>query len=252
MSDRFERYYGDLFGDRWTGLRDALLAEPSYVELSDGLLQGYHMDGASYHTARVLAQLPGTPVLDMCAAPGGKTLVLARSLGDDYQIVANEKSAGRRSRLGRVLDEHLSPDVRRRVQVTGYDGVRFGLHRPNAFARVLVDVPCSSERHILSSQTHLAKWSPARTKHLSIQAYSLLSSALMSTRQGGYVLYSTCALSPLENDAVIAKAQHRFGDRILIVSPELPVGRRTDHGWEVTPDRDAGMGPMYAALLHKV
>lgn len=93
--------------------------------------------------------------LDMCAAPGGKTLVLLSRIKENAEIQANELSADRRNRLIRVLDEHLSEETRKRIRVSSYDASRMPRYGQELYDRILLDAPCSSERHVLQNEKYL-------------------------------------------------------------------------------------------------
>ncbi len=268
----FERYYQELFPERWPALKAALAADPATVRLEAGLRQPYFLDMASVIAAAALAVQPGERVLDLCAAPGGKSLVLALAAGPSGSLTANDRSSERRSRLRRVLSDHLPPELLARVRVSSHDAARWGLHERGAYDRVLADVPCSSERHLVASPQLVARWSPARTRHLAIQAYAILASGLDAARAGGTLLYATCALSPHENDEVIGKLLERRGRELALDGPGLlaeslaesavlrtllPAGRRglspelTRFGLQLWPDKAQGMGPIYFARIEK-
>lgn len=247
----FSEYYRDIFHDRWESLYESLLSGPHYYSLEEGLLKPYYLDKASYIAARQLPLKGKSAVLDMCAAPGGKALVLAAGMDAAAEITVNERSAVRRNRLKQVLEEHLPGPILSRVQITGHDATKWGLYRKEAYDAVLLDVPCSSERHIVQSDSHVKKWTPARSKHLAIQAYAMLASALMTVRPGGHILYSTCALLDRENDDVIGKLMHREGDTCVALPGEGDFGEKTEFGVQIMPDRCHGMGPIYFALLEK-
>ena len=271
----FEEFYEEMFPSRWPGLREALLQESSYYELATGSGGGpeetegpeekvdekaeekaprresYFLDEASYRTALLLAPQPGERVLDMCAAPGGKSLVLMHRFSKIH-LTSNEWSGARRDRLRRVLHEHLREEQLQRVRITGFDARVWFRYGQNAYDRILLDVPCSSEQHVLQSNTHLKKWSPARTKHLAIQAFAMLASALEVVKPGGLILYSTCALSSLENDGVLEKLHKKRAERFELVPLHLPFGEHTRYGWRVLPDTAAGRGPMYAAGIRRI
>ena len=272
----FERYYADLFADRWPALRESLLASGTTVAFTRGLEAPYYLDPASILAAECLEVEPTHEVLDLCAAPGGKSLVLASRLCETQggetreqeargRLVCNERSSARRARLHRVLDTHLGRDLRTRVQVAGHDAARWALHEPASYDRVLADVPCSSEQHVIQSQAALAEWSASRTRRLALGAYAIACAAVDSVRPGGRVVYSTCALSPLENDGVIAKLVKRGKGSISIVdagpviaraAADLPhlhgaPGSRTDCGWMILPDSDGGLGPIYIAIVER-
>ena len=247
----FEGYYAELFADRWPRLRAALLAEGCYEELTDGLTKPYYLDPASAAAARLLPLPAGGRVLDACAAPGGKTLVLAGRLPEGARLVANERSGARRARLHRVVDEHLPAERRERLSVTGHDATRWGLYEQNAYDAILLDVPCSSERHLLSAPSHLARWSPKRSRRLAVQAFAMVAAMIDALRPGGSLVYATCALTGRENDAVIEKALDRRGALIELQDLALPGGEATEFGVAVLPDTARGSGPLYAAMLRK-
>lgn len=248
----FDRHYQQLYGDRWPILRTALIEPPHQVALGAPLKTPYYLDEASRAAADALPLSPGDQVVDFCAAPGGKTLALAVRLPEGATLTSNERSATRRARLHRVLDNHLPDELRPRVMVTGHDATRWGVVRPASVRRILLDVPCSSERHVIADTTHLARWSAARTRSLSVQAFAMLAAAIDALVVGGTLLYVTCALSPRENDEVVARAFSRRAGLVAQLRPNLPWGEETLHGVHVLPDRADGRGPLYVALLEKV
>ncbi len=248
----FDSFYENLFPERWGNLKEALLKEPVKISYKTGLLKPYYLDEASILTAMALKVQEGDTVLDLCAAPGGKTLILAGRIGSSGTLTSNDRSSSRRNRLKRVLQEYLPPIVSERITVTGHDAARWSLYERDRYDKILLDAPCSSERHLLSSPRHLEKWSPARTKHLAIQAYSMLVSALEAVKVGGVIIYSTCALSPFENDGVIEKLTKKRKGRFALLSSELPSGEPTTYGWQILPDTESGYGPMFIAKLKRI
>ncbi len=215
------------------------------------LLDFYFMDPASIAAANALEVQEGDEVLDLCAAPGGKSLVLAERLRNAGRLVSNEMSDKRRGRLRAVLQDYLPPEILERITVTGHDGVRWCLHETEAFDRVLVDAPCSGERHLLADASEMKLWSPARSKNLAVRQYALLASAHAVVRKGGRLVYSTCSISPLENDAVIARLLKKRAGEVRVLTPEISIGEKTEHGWMLLPDR-TGFGPIYFAILERV
>lgn len=295
-AERFDSFYSGIFGERWVPLRASLekperqvfrwnafcSADPARCGgleiLTDfvywrpsalqperdegGLLDGYVMDPASLAPAWALGVQPGDRVLDVCAAPGGKTLVLAEKLfaGGDLrgELTANDLSSERRQRLTKVLQQYVPRDVREgRVFVTGRDGAQFGLKQPGSFDRILLDAPCSGERHLLENESELSAWSPRRSEGLASRQYALLCGAWLALRAGGRLVYSTCALSNLENDGVAGKFLKKKKPRLLHDQGELPLPAEltkrmeaTEHGWHFLPDR-ADIGPIYFAVFEK-
>ena len=214
----FEAYYSALFGDRWTALREALLQETQPVTFSVCGGKPYYLDQASIYAAQALPPIDEGSYLDMCAAPGGKTLVLASGMGQEAQIQANELSRARRARLLTVLNEHLPPDINARIEVTGYDAATLPRYRQAYYDRILLDAPCSSERHVITDAKYLACWTPARIKMLAQRQWALLSAAFLLLKQGGFLVYVTCALADAENDGVVQKLLKKYGTEAVIHS----------------------------------
>jgi len=219
-----------------------------------GIYDYYLMDPSSIFAALLCSVKEGMEVLDLCAAPGGKSLLLAERIGSEGSLTCNELSPQRRARLRAVLEDYLPKERLNQVRVTGFDGSRWCLHETEAFDRILVDAPCSGERHLLANAAELAQWSQARSKNLAVRQYSLLASALAVVRRGGRVVYSTCSISPLEDDSVIARLMKKRAGEVRVVD-EKPSGfefaEKTEFGWMILPDR-SGYGPLYAAALERI
>lgn len=249
----FFDYYENLFGERWPALLEALKGEGRATELRfSQALDPYYLDEASVFAAKTLDACPGMDVLDMCAAPGGKTLVIASMLKGEGSLQSNDRSPDRRMRLQRVIDSSLPEEWRRIICVSGYDGVKFGLHKKESYDRILLDAPCSSDRHVLASPTHLAEWSSKRVKRLSVEQGALLASAVDALRPGGVIVYGTCALSPLENDKVVEKIlKKRPSMQVELIEDLIPGADRTEYGVHILPDHSEGRGPIYCAKMVK-
>ena len=199
------------------------------------------MDEASVFAAKALGVEPGMYVLDMCAAPGGKSLVIASMLKGEGTLQCNDRSPDRRLRLQHVLENSLPESWRSIINVTGYDGVKFGMHKKECY-----------DRHVLNSPSHLEVWSVKRVKRLSVEQGALLASAVDALRPGGELIYGTCALSPLENDAVVAKILKKRKMMEFVRIEDLPEGAdRTELGVHILPDKAHGCGPIYCAKMRK-
>ncbi len=268
----FEELYQSRFKERWAGLRQALLAPTEHVQRpngfaahSPGLAAHYALDRASILAAESLSLGPGMQVLDMCAAPGGKALILAEQLflsvvfgGGNTEndgiarrtLVLNELSRTRRARLARVLDDYVPPEIRQRIDVRGHNAARFGQHHPETYDAILLDAPCSSERHVLADPKALAEWSEARVQHLAIQQYALLRSAFAALKPGGVLVYATCALLEEENANVISRLHRKLGTEWKEEPLGFSLGHPERFGWSIWPDTE-GAGPMYVCRLRK-
>ena len=250
----FDGFYGELYPERWPALRSALEAPSPHSELSRGLVKPYYLDAASLLPVESLKIEGASKILDLCAAPGGKALAIAGGMDPGARLTVNDRSSNRRARLHRVLSEHLAPELLEYVTVSGHDASRWGLYEQNLYDRVLADVPCSSERHLVQEPKHLTAWSPARTRHLAIQAYAILAAGFTALKPGGVLVYSTCALSPGENDGVVAKLLKRHPDTCSLLSVSaggsLP-SEATACGRIVLPDSSQGSGPIFWAAVTK-
>jgi len=224
----------------------------SPARTEENLLSHYIMDPASVIVARALEVEEGNRVLDMCAAPGGKALILIEALAKGGEIFANDLSSERRERLKKVIQQYVPRDIRDRVWVTGRDGVQFGLREPESFDRILLDAPCSGERHVLENKKAQEEWSPRRGDHLAIRQYSLLSAALLALKPGGRLVYSTCSINPEENDGVVHKLFKKKKEFVRLIPQEThSVGEKNEYGISFFPDR-CGFGPLYYCVVEKV
>lgn len=249
-TEDFDTYYQNIWQDRWDSLKSAFAEEPGYCTLQDGLLKPYFLDRASTYPAKALSVQSGDAVLDLCAAPGGKTLILALAKGKTGTLVANDKSSERRIRLKTVIKEHLPAPIAETVHITGFDAATWGLYQKDMYDKVLLDAPCSSERHVLSSPHYLAQWTPARTRQLAIRQFAMLAAALDAAKPGGRIVYSTCSISPLENDGVVEKLFKKRKEMFDIVDTTPEIGEKTKFGIQILPDT-TGAGPIYYCCLEK-
>jgi 16S rRNA (cytosine1407-C5)-methyltransferase len=250
----FEAYYKSLYGERWERLRQSLLeAVPSVPYNGEALAAPYFMDDASILAARSLRLPESGTVLDACAAPGGKSLVIASLLPPGVRLLSNELSSERRRRLVKVLDEHLNKARREQVTVSGFDAARAGSRNweRDRFAGILLDVPCSSERHVMANEKALAKWTAARPRFLAHRQWALLSSAFLMLRPGTPLVYVTCALSAEENDAVAERLIAKYGTQLTTDPPDFREGEKTKYGRIILPDTSGGSGPLYVARFVK-
>lgn len=248
----FDLHYQEVYAERWANLRLALLEERNPVAFCEQLEATYYLDEASIIAARLLGVQKGDLVLDMCAAPGGKSLVLASALQGSGHLVANDRSATRRGRLKKVLKNHLSETWQQSIQVTGHDATKWGLYEQEAYDRILLDAPCSSERHVLNDPKALKIWRPSRPKALAIQQFAMLAAALEAVKVGGFILYSTCSIEPSENEGVIEKLFVKREGRFTLEHIAVPEAEKRSHGSIILPDKANGRGPLYFCLIRRI
>jgi 16S rRNA (cytosine967-C5)-methyltransferase len=154
---------------------------------------------ASMMVAHCVGALAGERVLDLCAAPGGKTTHLAALMGAQGDVVAVERHAGRARALQRTAARMGAVNVS--VQL-GDATVRHGAGA--VFERVLVDAPCSGLGTLQSRPDLRWRASPAAVAALAAQQARLLSAAAAACAPGATLVYSTCTISPAENEHQIA------------------------------------------------
>lgn len=264
----FEEYYIQQFGERWPSLRESLFTESVYAEVKfEKAEKPYFMDIASVFAAYALPLPENGSVLDMCAAPGGKTLILASRISQECHLTANERSRERYQRLNRVLEESLSEDKKALVETSCFDGATMCNFGREKYDSILLDAPCSSERHVIQDQKYLSLWTKARVKTIYMTQWSLLSSASLLVKPEGHILYSTCSLTREENDEVIKKALRKYDNleiektdiadirsKISECFPDvqmIPDVEETEYGYHILPDRQNGAGPIYFCLILK-
>ncbi|NXG21136.1 NSUN4 methyltransferase, partial [Grallaria varia] len=172
-----------------------------------GLLGYYLMDAASLLPVLALDVHPDDLVLDLCAAPGGKTLALLQTglCVSGGHLAANDISISRTKRLHQILHNYVPKEVRESVSVTSYDGRDWKDEEGGTFHKVLVDVPCTTDRHSAMEEDNNI-FHKRRTKErqmLPMLQLQLLMAGILAAKPGGEVVYSTCSLSPLQNECVI-------------------------------------------------
>lgn len=277
-AELFDNFYRSVYVDRWDSLKDSLLAPSKHILLKNPfstfstnlkewmphafileneidppgtgpLAPYYFMDGASYLAPYYLAPKESDKVLDLCAAPGGKSLVLAFLMNGKGHLTSNDKSTDRRFRLQRVIRSYMPQDfLETSHRITGFDASQWCLYETDAYDKILLDVPCSSEKHVMESEKHLIEWSEKRSKRLAALQWKMLASSWLVLKEGGRLVYSTCSISPYENDAVVEKLIKKH--RVNVVRSELEIGEKTKHGHLLLPDQ-CDFGPFYFSILEK-
>ena len=267
--DGFEAYYSSLYGKRWEAIKESFNTEanPSKYQVR-GAEKCYYLDSASILAALNLPIKGAENILDLCAAPGGKTLVLASRMDSSSRLFSNERSPERKHRLATVVSECLPPEISERITVSCSDGATWCRRQSECFDRILLDAPCSSERHVYNDEKYLSVWSPSRIKTVAMEEWALLSSAFRLLSSEGIMVYSTCALAPQENDMMMEKLCKKFGTESLAFLEQaadlneiaafvtsdfkLPAAEKTQFGYQILPDSAKGAGPIYFSIIKKL
>lgn len=162
-----------------------------------------------------LAPRPKELILDMCAAPGGKTTYMAQLTGDTALIVANDRNLGRLS--------SLTSNIKRlgitSIVVTSISGEQFPPHPK--FDKVLLDAPCSGEgKYRIDSSGNILFKAKGKTNLPAIQK-GLIVRAFDTLKPGGILIYSTCTLNPLENEEVVTYLLKKREAKVLPWKPPV-------------------------------
>ncbi|KAK7076773.1 5-methylcytosine rRNA methyltransferase nsun4 [Halocaridina rubra] len=229
----------------------------------------YPLDGGSLLPVLALDIKPGDHMLDLCAAPGGKSLIALQTLMLG-RLVCNDVSVNRQKRLINILNQYIPEcfaSVNNTVEVRVDDGCE--LQEEEMYDKVLVDVPCLTDRHSLKEDDNnifAVKRVKERLRLPEVQAQLLLS-AIKAVRPGGTVVYSTCTLSPLQNDGVVRLAFNRIwqetkidcvvidlSDAVQPLSFLYRFGSKLGlrYGQIVLPSLLNNFGPMYIAKIKRL
>ncbi|MDB5084132.1 MAG: putative ribosomal small subunit methyltransferase [Bacilli bacterium] len=160
----------------------------------------YIQEPSAMYAAELLRPKPGTKVLDLCAAPGGKTTHLAAFLASEGILVANEPYAKRCA----VLVENLERLGVKNALVTQNEPHELSAVFSEWFDHVLVDAPCSGEGMFRKEPGAISEWSQSQVEHCRQRQQKILTEAANMLRPGGTFVYSTCTFSPEENEQVIS------------------------------------------------
>ncbi|KAM9789539.1 5-cytosine rRNA methyltransferase NSUN4 [Neosynchiropus ocellatus] len=176
-----------------------------------GMLGYYLMDAASVLPCLALDVQEGHSVLDLCAAPGGKTLALMQTQSIRF-LCLNDSSISRTTRLRGVLNSYVPKQhlTNEHLRITSFDGTKWGEVESNTFDRVLVDVPCTTDRHSLMEDDNniFSKMRTGERRRLPALQLELLLAGLQAACPGGEIVYSTCTLSNTQNVTVVEQAIH--------------------------------------------
>lgn len=205
---------------------------------------GYYVQEAGSQFVDYLLRCEGVDgrmILDMCAAPGGKTTIYSTLVGDEGLVVANEYVRARAN----ILADNVRKWGMGNVLVTNNDPSHFsplGMW----FDVVAVDAPCSGEGMFRKDEEARAEWSADGVKMCATRQMSILREAWQTLKAGGLLLYSTCTFNRAENEGVVQSMIEEWGEEI---EPFREVEVKKEWGIEVSQ-----IGPfrLYRFFPHKV
>lgn len=212
---------------------------------------GYYIqEPSAMAPVALLKPMPGERVLDLCAAPGGKTTQIADALGGEGLIVCNEPVPSR----AKILSRNVERMGVSNALVVSADPEQLSPIWPEAFDAILVDAPCSGEGMFRRHPETRSEWNESSPEGCAVRQKRILACAVQMLRPGGRLAYSTCTLNHEENEQVVAWLLKEYPELETVpFSMPLNDGRTLD-----APDGMAHLYPHqlrgeghFAALIRK-
>ena len=172
----------------------------------------YVQDPGAMATAECLEIQPDWWVLDLCAAPGGKSSQLRNKLGETGILISNEIVPSR----CKILTGNMERLGFRNTATTCMDPARIARIFPETFDLIMVDAPCSGEGMFRKDDTAIKEWSVDNVLHCAQRQKGILEQAAAALRPGGYMVYATCTFSLEENEMVVDDFLHSHPEFELI------------------------------------
>lgn len=178
---------------------------------------------------------PGEYVLDLCASPGSKTSQIAEHLDNSGVVVANEIARSRVNLLVSNMQRHRT----RSNIIVNHDARHFPNVPEYGYDRILVDAPCTGTGTTRKNPDVWSRWNPNGGRSMQKLQIDILNRAVRIVKNGGRVVYSTCSLDPIENEAVVAEVL-RQNRKLKLISahdliPNLIASEGMNH-WPVLSD----------------
>lgn len=184
-------------------------------------------------------------ILDMCAAPGGKSTHLLSLMSKDSLLVSNEIITNR----NKVLQQNIIKWGNANCIIAQNKSEDFAATQ-NYFDVILVDAPCSGEGLFRRDRDAIKEWSEKNVEMCSIRQREIISNAVRCLKPGGFLIYSTCTFEPEENDGQMGAAVGQWPLTNIQLAVENPTILRTKYGWQFYPHKIKGEG-LYMAVLRK-
>ncbi len=171
----------------------------------------YMQEPSAMSAVTVLSPKKGERVLDMCAAPGGKTTQIAAALNGSGLLWANEYVPAR----AKVLAQNVERCGVKNGVVSCGDTARVAQALPAWFDAVLADVPCSGEGMFRKEEAAVTEWSEEAVAHCAERSAEILDNAAVCVKSGGRLVLSTCTFAPEENEIAVIRFLRRHPDFCL-------------------------------------
>lgn len=179
------------------------------IEWVSGIV--YSQDPSAMYPAQIAEIAPGERVLDLCAAPGGKSTALAEKLAGQGILVANEISGLR----AKILRENLERWGATNVVVTNESPDKLATKFVKYFDKIVIDAPCSGEGMFRKDPDAMQYWSQDYVIKCQIRQKEIIEQAVKMLKPGGKIIYSTCTYSPEEDEQIVSWLVKEYGFKIL-------------------------------------
>lgn len=173
----------------------------------------YSQDPSAMFPAAIANIKPGEKVLDLCAAPGGKSTALGQALEGNGILVANEISASR----AKVLRENIERWGITNALITNNDSFALAKNFEHYFDKIVVDAPCSGEGMFRKNPEAIEYWSPEYVLTCQKRQIEILEQAVKMLKPGGQLVYSTCTFSPEEDEEIVSWLVKEYQMEILTI-----------------------------------
>ena len=209
----------------------------------------YVQEASSMFIQQILEQYVDTSsiVLDLCAAPGGKSTLISEYLGADGLLLSNEVV---RQRVF-VLSENIQKWGNGNTVVTHNTPAEYGERCAGLFDCILVDAPCSGEGMFRKDEKAREEWSLAAVRRCAERQRAILMDVWDALKPGGILIYSTCTFNAEENEKNVEWAAETLGAEVLPVDYEPSWGIvESNVGYHFYPHRTKGEG-FYVCAMRK-
>ncbi len=177
----------------------------------------YIQEPSAMMPAALLDAAPGERILDLCAAPGGKSTQIASAMQQQGLLISNEIHPAR----ARILSENMERMGVRNAIVTNESPQTLSLRFPSYFDRIMVDAPCSGEGMFRKNEEAISQWSLENVQICADRQDEILDCAAQMLRPGGTLVYSTCTFAPAENEGSMTRFIERHPEYEVLVQKRL-------------------------------
>lgn len=205
----------------------------------------YHAAGVYYiqepsamAPATYLEAQPGERVLDLCAAPGGKSTQIAAAMGGEGLLISNEIHPAR----AKILSENIERMGIRNGMVINESPQSLAKIFESYFDRIMVDAPCSGEGMFRKNTDACEEWSPENVENCAMRQQEILTCAAFMLRPGGRIVYSTCTFAPEENEGTISRFLEEHPEFHMVEVPLYEGMSPARPEWTKHPAKDLQSG----------